>query len=118
MPPKTKDATADNRAGPADTSFDFSYHSEKRQIRRLHPLGLRVVVRSQRDANVTDSGLYLPEGAKEAMQESKEHLLVSKALPLFLAPHYFCACSDLHFCAQKSYEALNRVALYSQVGVP
>ena len=25
----------------------------------------------------------------------KEHLLVSKALPIFLAPHYFCACSDL-----------------------
>jgi hypothetical protein len=24
-----------------------------------------------------------------------EHLLVSKALPIFLAPHYFCACSDL-----------------------
>ena len=70
MPPKTKDATADKRAGPADTSFDFSYHSEKRQILRLHPLGLRVVVCIQRDANVTDSGLYLPEGAKEAMQES------------------------------------------------
>ena len=25
----------------------------------------------------------------------EEHLLVSKALPIFLAPHYFCACSDL-----------------------
>ena len=26
---------------------------------------------------------------------AKEHLLVSKALPIFWAPHYFCACSDL-----------------------
>lgn len=36
----------------------------------MHPLGLRVLVRIQKDLNVTDSGLYLPEGAKEAMQES------------------------------------------------
>ena len=70
MPPKTKDATADNHAPRAETAFDSHRHSEKRQIRRLHPLGLRVVVCLQRDANVTDSGLYLPEGAKEAMQES------------------------------------------------
>jgi len=27
--------------------------------------------------------------------EFKEHLLVSKVLPIFLTPHYFCACSDL-----------------------
>jgi hypothetical protein len=27
--------------------------------------------------------------------DSKEHLLVSKVLPIFLTPHYFCACSDL-----------------------
>jgi hypothetical protein len=32
-----------------------------------------------------------------------EHLLVSKSLPIFLAPHYFCACSDLSL----SYEAYN-----------
>jgi hypothetical protein len=25
----------------------------------------------------------------------KEHLLVSKALPIFRASYYFCACSDL-----------------------
>jgi co-chaperonin GroES (HSP10) len=39
-------------------------------MRRLHPLGFRVVVRIVKDSNVTDSGLYLPEGAKETMQES------------------------------------------------
>ena len=44
--------------------------SEKRQIRRVHPLGLRILVRIQKDLNVTDSGIYLPEGAKESMQES------------------------------------------------
>lgn len=50
--------------------FESHRHIEKRQIRRVHPLGLRVLVRIQKDLNVTDSGLYLPEGAKEAMQES------------------------------------------------
>jgi co-chaperonin GroES (HSP10) len=39
-------------------------------IRRLHPLGLRVVAKVVKDANVTEGGLYLPEGAKESMQES------------------------------------------------
>jgi co-chaperonin GroES (HSP10) len=29
-----------------------------------------VVVQILKDANVTDTGLYLPEGAKESMQES------------------------------------------------
>ena len=63
-------SSSDHRADRSETSFGFNYHSEKRQIRRLHPLGLRVGGCIQRDANVTDSGLYLPEGAKEAMQES------------------------------------------------
>ncbi len=39
-------------------------------MRRLHPLGFRVVAKIVKDDNVTESGLYLPEGAKEAMQES------------------------------------------------
>lgn len=51
-------------------TFESHRLTEKRQIRRVHPLGLRVLVRIQKDLNVTDSGLYLPEGAKEAMQES------------------------------------------------
>ncbi len=56
---------------PSDKpSFDSRRSSDKRQIRRVHPLGLRVLVRIKKDLNVTDSGLYLPEGAKEAMQES------------------------------------------------
>lgn len=31
---------------------------------------MRVVVRVRRDGNQTEAGLYLPEGAKEAMDES------------------------------------------------
>ncbi len=40
------------------------------QIRAIHPLGMRVVVKIRPEATTTDSGLYLPEGAKEASQES------------------------------------------------
>lgn len=50
--------------------FDDTLHGHGRPIRRLHPLGFRVVARIVKDSNVTDSGLYLPEGAKETMQES------------------------------------------------
>lgn len=39
-------------------------------VRRINPLGYRVVVRIRKDSNVSDGGLYLPEGAKEAMNES------------------------------------------------
>lgn len=41
-----------------------------RKIRRLNPLGFRVVVQLIKDANQTDAGLYLPEGAKESMDEA------------------------------------------------
>lgn len=66
---------ADKRRKPenAAKSGGFSkpaFEPSQRQIRRLHPLGLRVVARIQRDSNVTDSGLYLPEGARESAQES------------------------------------------------
>jgi co-chaperonin GroES (HSP10) len=55
-----------------DTEPDFTHPRarEVRRIRKVHPLGLRVVVQILKDANVTDTGLYLPEGAKESMQES------------------------------------------------
>jgi co-chaperonin GroES (HSP10) len=50
--------------------FDDAECHSSRQIRRIHPLGLRVVARILRDSNVSSGGLYLPEGAKEAAQES------------------------------------------------
>jgi co-chaperonin GroES (HSP10) len=43
---------------------------EGKRIRKVHPLGLRVVARIIKDSNLTDGGLYLPEGAKESLQES------------------------------------------------
>ncbi len=39
-------------------------------IRKLNPLGFRVLVRIQRDPEMSEGGLYLPEGAKQAMQDS------------------------------------------------
>ncbi|MCB0318275.1 MAG: co-chaperone GroES [Bdellovibrionales bacterium] len=41
-----------------------------KSIRRINPLGMRVVVRLLKDRNLSEGGLYLPEGAKEAMSES------------------------------------------------
>jgi co-chaperonin GroES (HSP10) len=43
---------------------------DSKRIRKVHPLGLRVVARILKDSNVSDGGLYLPEGAKEALQDS------------------------------------------------
>jgi co-chaperonin GroES (HSP10) len=42
----------------------------KKTIRKLNPLGFRVLVQIEKDSNVTDAGLYLPEGSKESMQQS------------------------------------------------
>lgn len=47
----------------------FPIDSSKK-IRRVHPLGLRILIRLQDEDDVTDGGLYLPEGAKNAMAES------------------------------------------------
>ena len=44
--------------------------SESRKMRKLNPLGMRVVVQLRKDSNQTETGLYLPEGAKQAMSES------------------------------------------------
>lgn len=41
-----------------------------RMIRHIQPLGLRVLVRVLKEPDVAESGLYLPAGAKEKMQEA------------------------------------------------
>lgn len=41
-----------------------------KKIRRIHPLGLRVLVKIKKDDDITESGLYLPEGSKNALAES------------------------------------------------
>ena len=43
---------------------------ERSVIRRINPLGMRVVVQIRPDGNTTEAGLYLPEGSKESMQDS------------------------------------------------
>ena len=54
----------------AKSVISLGYKPEIRTIRKISPLGMRVLVRIRRDGNQTDAGLYLPEGAKESMQES------------------------------------------------
>jgi co-chaperonin GroES (HSP10) len=49
---------------------EFDRTTPKAARRAIHPLGYRVVVRTLKDHNQTEGGLYLPEGAKETMQES------------------------------------------------
>jgi len=39
-------------------------------MRRINPIGMRVVVRMRKESNKSDAGLYLPEGAKDSIQES------------------------------------------------
>lgn len=38
--------------------------------RQVNPVGMRVVVRLRKESNQSETGLYLPEGAKDATQES------------------------------------------------
>ena len=47
-----------------------SQDPSQKKIRRVQPLGMRVLVSIKPDSNQTETGLYLPEGAKTAMAES------------------------------------------------
>lgn len=51
-----------------------------KRIRKVSPLGMRVLVRIEKDTNMTETGLYLPEGAKNSMQESILGQVVEVAL--------------------------------------
>lgn len=42
----------------------------QRRIRKVSPLGMRVLIRIRKTSNQTDAGLYLPEGSKSNMQDS------------------------------------------------
>lgn len=48
----------------------ISGSSDGRRVRRINPLGMRVVVRICKESNTTEGGLYLPEGAKQALVDS------------------------------------------------
>ena len=41
-----------------------------RSIHSINPLGMRILVRIPKAENMTDGGLYLPEGAKDSLAES------------------------------------------------
>jgi len=43
---------------------------DNKRMRKINPLGMRVVVRIETEGNQTEGGLYLPEGAKQNMSES------------------------------------------------
>lgn len=59
---------ADNNQSD-EGAIDFAPGMERR-IRKVNPLGFRVLVRISKDRNVSEGGLYLPEGAKQNMDES------------------------------------------------
>jgi|1048.fasta_scaffold09323_1 co-chaperonin GroES (HSP10) len=65
--PKRKASMKLNTVLPLQANTASSQRAARRAI---HPLGYRVVVRILKDNNQTEAGLYLPEGAKENMQES------------------------------------------------
>jgi len=48
----------------------FSGRATERMLRKVSPLGMRILVQIRKDDDLTESGLYLPEGSKEAMGES------------------------------------------------
>ena len=54
----------------AKASTARSRMSETKRIRKVSPIGMRILVCVRKDANVSEGGLYLPEGAKNATAES------------------------------------------------
>jgi co-chaperonin GroES (HSP10) len=63
---------SEDKALPDDSDFAPIARSnrESKRIRKVSPLGMRVLVALHKDSNQTDGGLYLPEGAKQNMAES------------------------------------------------
>ena len=45
-------------------------NSASKKIRKINPLGYRVLISIMDENDVTDGGLYLPEGAKQNLNES------------------------------------------------
>lgn len=47
-----------------------SRRESSRLLRRINPLGMRVVVQLRKEDAISEGGLYLPEGAKQNMVDS------------------------------------------------
>jgi co-chaperonin GroES (HSP10) len=54
----------------SDLDTEESPAPQTKRMRRINPLGMRVVVKILPETQQTESGLYLPEGAKQQMAES------------------------------------------------
>lgn len=50
-----------------------------KKMRKIHPLGFRVLLEIENEGNISDGGLYLPEGSKRAMSESIIGLVIEVA---------------------------------------
>ncbi len=60
-----------NMSDEMDESSRLRYTGvSARTLRSVHPLGMRVLIKLRPDSNMSEGGLYLPEGAKSTMQES------------------------------------------------
>ncbi len=57
-------------SGFGNTSHSGPVARAQRPLRRINPLGMRVVVQLRKDDALSDGGLYLPEGAKQTMTDS------------------------------------------------
>lgn len=55
---------------PPEESRSNIKSKDHKRIRKVNPLGMRVVVQLKRDSNMSEGGLYLPEGAKQNLSES------------------------------------------------
>lgn len=69
--------------GPAFVYAAGDMSQARKGVRHIQPLGPRVLVRVLKASDVSDSGLYLPPGAKERMQEAlyAEVVEVARAAP-------------------------------------
>jgi co-chaperonin GroES (HSP10) len=67
---KRTDTTNPLHDGSIIPTADNKQRLDLRKVRKINPLGMRVLVQLRRESNQTDGGLYLPEGAKQNMQES------------------------------------------------
>ena len=59
-----------DRRGSAPPATTDDGKRPRKHHRLILPLGMRILVRLIRDEDRTDSGLYLPAGAKEAQDEA------------------------------------------------
>lgn len=68
--PKTGDLSATMPELRRSVSISLKKGGSRKTIRTVSPLGMRVLVRVRPESNISEGGLYLPEGVKEQLHES------------------------------------------------